>query len=103
MVPLPGTPSERWAVDATDTDAVLWSIAFDFSEIVLTFYSRATYYGTGFDTFEPTLGITSSGAIFFTNYNGLGDGTHIIGSTDMGQTWEDVGPFGQIDDDSGQT
>ena len=100
----PGTPSERWAVDATDPDAVASSsISFDFSGNSTPFYSSATYYGTGFDTFEPTLGITSSGAIFFTNYNGLGDGTHIIRSTDMGQTWEDVGPFGQIDDDSGQT
>ena len=100
----PGTPSERWSIDATDPEAIASSgLIFDFSGNSTPFYSSGTYYGTGFDTFEPTLGITSSGAIFFTNYNGLGDGTHIIRSTDMGQTWEDVGPFGQIDDDSGQT
>ena len=100
----PGTPAERWAVDATDAAAVLASnISADFSGNSTPFFSSATYYGTGFDTFEPTIGVTSSGAIFFTSWNGLGDGTHIIRSTDKGQTWEDVGPFGQIDEDSGQT
>ncbi|HJM87210.1 MAG TPA: hypothetical protein QF433_03215, partial [Candidatus Thalassarchaeaceae archaeon] len=56
-------------------------------------WSLGTYYGTGFDTFEPTIGVTSAGTIVFTNHNGLGMGTHIIRSQDQGQNWEDVGPF----------
>ena len=100
----PGTVAEPWAVDATDAAAVAAAnITANLTGGSTPFYSNGTYYGTGWDTFEPTIGITSSGAIFFTNYNGLGDGTHIIRSRDQGQTWEDVGPFGQIDDDSGQT
>ena len=67
------------------------------------FFAEGTYYSVGYTTFEPTLGITSSGAIFFTQFNGLGEGTHIIRSTDQGQTWVDVGPFNQIDEDIGQT
>ena len=67
------------------------------------FFAEGTYYSVGYTTFEPTLGITSSGAIFFTHFNGLGEGTHIIRSTDQGQTWVDVGPFNQIDEDIGQT
>ena len=60
----PGTPAERWAVDATDAAAVLASnISADFSGNSTPFFSSATYYGTGFDTFEPTIGETSSGAI----------------------------------------
>ena len=100
----PGNPINPWAIDATDPNAVLnANITPNLTGDNIPFYSAGTYYGTGWDTFEPTLGITSSGAIFFTNYNGLGDGTHIIRSQDQGQTWEDVGPFGQVDDDSGQT
>ena len=100
----PGTTSERWAVDATDPIAISnANITADFSGNSTPFFTSATYYGTGFDTFEPTIGVTSSGAIFFTSWNGLGDGTHIIRSIDKGQTWQDVGPFGQIDEDSGQT
>jgi len=100
----PGTVAEPWAVDATDAAAIAAAnITANLTGGSTPFYANGTYYGTGWDTFEPTIGITSSGAIFFTNYNGLGDGTHIIRSRDQGQTWEDVGPFGQIDDDSGQT
>lgn len=100
----PGNVSNPWAIDATNANAVTdANITSNLTGENMPFYANGTYYGTGWDTFEPTLGITSSGAIFFTNYNGLGDGTHIIRSKDQGQTWEDVGPFGQIDDDSGQT
>jgi len=66
------------------------------------FWTEGTYYGVGFDTFEPTLGITSSGAIFFTNYRGAGDGTHIIKGTEQGQVWTDVGPFNPVFPDTGQ-
>ena len=100
----PGTVSEPWAVDATDSAAVsAANITANLSENSTPYFANATYYGTGFDTFEPTIGVTSSGAIFFTSWNGLGDGTHIIRSRDQGQTWEDVGPFGTVDEDSGQT
>ena len=100
----PGTVSEPWAVDATDAVAVAAAnITANLSGNSTPYFANATYYGTGFDTFEPTIGVTSSGAIFFTSWNGLGDGTHIIRSRDQGQTWEDVGPFGTVDEDSGQT
>ncbi len=100
----PGSPGNPTTIDATNINAVEnANITINLTNGSTPFYSVGTYYGTGWDTFEPTLGITSSGAIFFTNYNGLGDGTHIIRSMDKGQTWEDVGPFGQVDDDSGQT
>ena len=100
----PGTIVEPWAVDATNAGAVsAANITADLTGNSTPYFANATYYGTGYDTFEPTIGVTSSGAIFFTQWNGLGDGTHIIRSRDNGQTWEDVGPFGQIDEDSGQT
>ena len=77
-----------------------WTNALDFSPDELNLsanmtpiWSLGTYYGTGFDTFEPTIGVTSSGTLVFTNWNGLGTGTHIIRSQDQGQTWEDVGPY----------
>ena len=62
----------------------------------IPFWANGTYYGTGFDTFEPTLGVLSDGSIVFTNYNGLTKGTQIIRSQDQGQTWENVGPFNQV-------
>ena len=66
------------------------------------FYANGTYFGIGFTTFEPTLGITNTGSIFFTNYRGTGDGTHIIKGTNYGQDWEDVGPFNPIFPTTGQ-
>jgi len=99
-----GSVNRPWTIDATNSFEVnSANLIFNLSGFNVPYYTSGTYYGTGWDTFEPTIGITSSGAIFFTNYNGLGDGTHIIRSRDQGQTWEDVGPFNQIDDDSGQT
>ncbi|MGY8701888.1 MAG: sialidase family protein [Candidatus Poseidoniales archaeon] len=66
------------------------------------FYANGTYFGIGFTTFEPTLGITSTGSMFFTNYRGTGDGTHIIKGTNYGQDWEDVGPFNPLFPTTGQ-
>lgn len=54
------------------------------------YWGQGTYYSIGVDTFEPTIGVTSTGALFMTSHNGLGVGTHIIRSQDQGQTWEDV-------------
>ena len=59
------------------------------------------YSGIGTTTFEPSIGVTKSGAIFMAslkrNINptaGMVDeGTHIIRGTDHGHTWKDVGPF----------
>ena len=99
-----GSVNNPWTIDATNPSEVKnANLTVNLSGFNVPYYTSGTYYGTGWDTFESTLGITSSGAIFFTNYNGLGDGTHIIRSKDQGQTWEDVGPFNQIDDDTGQT
>ena len=53
-------------------------------------HAVGTYYGIGTHTFEPTIGVTSTGALFMSSWNGLGEGTHIIRSQDQGQTWEDV-------------
>jgi len=101
----PGTVGSPSAIDATDSAAVAAAnITQNLTDGSTPFFTQGTYYGTGFDTFEPTIGVTGSGAIFFTNWNGLGDGTHIIRSRDQGQTWEDVGPFlGGGDGGSGQT
>lgn len=52
-----------------------------------------TYYSIDASTFEPTIGATSTGGIFMTNFRGLGSGTHIMGSMDQGQTWNDVTPL----------
>ncbi len=100
-----GTLANPWPVDATDSVAVLSSnITANLTGNNIPYFANATYYGTGFDTFEPTIGVTGSGAIFFTNWNGAGEGTHIIRSLDQGQSWEDVGPFlGGDEGGSGQT
>ncbi|MEC9332727.1 MAG: sialidase family protein [Candidatus Thermoplasmatota archaeon] len=101
----PGSLAEPWAIDATDPEAVLGSnITANLTGNNIPYFVNATYYGTGFDTFEPTIGVTGSGALFFTNWNGAGEGTHIIRSLDQGQSWEDVGPFlGGDEGGSGQT
>lgn len=42
-------------------------------------------------SFEPTIGITKSGALFMTTLNGIGPSIVLLHrSTDQGQTWEDV-------------
>ena len=58
------------------------------------FWANGTYYGIGTHTFEPTIGVTSSGALFITSHRGAGEGTHIFRSRDQAQTWEDVTPPG---------
>ena len=100
-----GTLFSPYPIDATNQTALDGAnLTVDLVGNNAPFFVNSTYYGTGFDTFEPTIGVTSSGAIFFTNFNGAGDGTHIIRSLDLGQTWEDVGPFLNGDEGgSGQT
>lgn len=50
--------------------------------------------GTGSSAFEPTLGVTSDGALFMSNLGGeLATGySSIVRSTDQGRSWEDVTP-----------
>lgn len=50
----------------------------------IPFYSQGTYYSTGYSTFEPTMGITSTDNIYFTSYgNGNGGSTAIVQCTNM--------------------
>ena len=50
----------------------------------LPFYSQGTYYATGYSTFEPTMGITSTDNIYFTSYgNGPAGSTAIVQCTNM--------------------
>lgn len=59
------------------------------------------YNGIGTTTFEPSIGITKSGALFMSSLkraiNPTGgqvdEGTHVIRGTDQGRTWKDMGPF----------
>lgn len=49
---------------------------------------------TGFPAFEPTIGVTSDGTLFMSNWGGqLGtDWTSVVRSQDRGATWTDVTP-----------
>lgn len=98
-----GGPEDPVAYDATNESALaLGNLSNVWTEMNRPVWSNGTYYGTGFDTFEPTLGILSDGTIVFTNYAGSGTGTHIIRSQDQGQTWENVGPFNPVYPATGQ-
>lgn len=61
-----------------------------------------TYYGIGDTTFEPTIGVTSTGGIHFSSFGGAGSGTMVYTSMDQGQTWTNMGPFNPILPDVGQ-
>ena len=51
----PGTVSAPWAVDAADAAALTAAnITANLSGNSTPYFTNATYYGTGFDTFEPT-------------------------------------------------
>ncbi len=54
--------------------------------------ATGTYYETGWSTFEPTIGSTSTGGIFTNSYAGLGSGALVLRSMDQGQSFEDVTP-----------
>ena len=50
----------------------------------IPFYSQGTYYGTGYSTFEPTMGITSTDNIYFSSYgNGPAGSTAIVQCSNM--------------------
>ena len=55
-----------------------------------------TYYGIGDTTFEPTIGVTSTGGIHFSSFGGAGSGTMVYTSMDQGQTWNNMGPFNPV-------
>ena len=61
-----------------------------------------TYYGIGDTTFEPTIGVTSTGGIHFSSYGGTGSGTMVYSSYDQGLTWVNNGPFNPVFPDVGQ-
>ena len=64
--------------------------------------AMGTYYGIGDTTFEPTIGVTSTGGIHYSSYGGTGTGTMVYTSMDQGQTWNNMGPFNPIIGDMGQ-
>jgi hypothetical protein len=66
------------------------------------FDTKGTYYGIGATTFEPTIGVTSTGGIHFSSYGGTGSGTMVYTSMDQGQTWNNMGPFNPVFPDVGQ-
>lgn len=88
--PIPGTTFYHFdgGIDAV-TNESMWS---NLNGSNVPFRANGTYYGIQTHTFEPTIGITSSGNIFMTSHRGAGDGTSIIRSTDYGQTWADMTP-----------
>ena len=60
------------------------------------FPALGTYYGIGDTTFEPTIGVTSTGGIHYSSFGGAGSGTMVYSSMDQGQTWTNMGPFNPI-------
>ena len=61
-----------------------------------------TYYGIGDTTFEPTIGVTSTGGIHYASFGGAGTGSMVYTSMDQGQTWTNMGPFNPVLPDVGQ-
>ena len=56
-----GSVEYPYAVDATDPSEIKnANLTVNFSGFNVPYYTSGTYYGTGWDTFEPTIGITSS-------------------------------------------
>lgn len=66
--------------------------------------ATGTYFGIGDTTFEPTIGVTSTGGVHFSSFGGAGRGTMVFTSLDQGQTWTNMGPFNPVfpSDDLGQ-
>lgn len=74
-VPSPAPAGTHVVGDLADLDPVV-------GRVLSTAQGAAVY--TGFETFEPTLGITPSGAIFMSRI-----GSWVVRSLDGGATWED--------------
>jgi hypothetical protein len=92
-----------WYHYAGGLDANNKSIGFDNLTGNNTPYAAiGTYFGIGDTTFEPTIGVTSTGGIHFSSYGGTGSGTMVYTSLDQGQTWTNMGPFNPILPDIGQ-
>ena len=64
--------------------------------------ASGTYYGIGDTTFEPTIGVTSTGGIHYASFGGAGRGSMVYTSMDQGQTWTNMGPFSPLLPDLGQ-
>ncbi|MEJ6530047.1 MAG: hypothetical protein QNL81_00540, partial [Euryarchaeota archaeon] len=64
--------------------------------------ASGTYYGIGDTTFEPTIGVTSTGGIHYASFGGAGRGSMVYTSMDQGQTWTNMGPFNPVLPDIGQ-
>ena len=78
-------PSNVWyhykgGIDATDQEAVsAANLTANLSGNNLPFWTDGTYYGIGFSTFEPTIGITSADNLFITSWgNGPAGSTAIV-------------------------
>ena len=92
-----------WYHYAGGLDANNKSIGFDNLTGNNTPYAAiGTYFGIGDTTFEPTIGVTSTGGIHFSSYGGSGSGTMVYTSLDQGQSWTNMGPFNPILPDIGQ-
>ncbi len=90
-----GTPATTYYHYDGGMDATKANDTLDLVDNNIPLRAHGSYYGIGTTTFEPTIGVTSTGSLFMTNHNGLGVGTHIIRSQDKGQSWEDMGPINQ--------
>jgi len=108
----PSTPTTTGAMGVTNLPAVPPSTVFHLASGKALDLSLLTgnntplravggYNGIGTNTFEPSIGVTKSGAIFMAslkrNINPtagqVDEGTHVIRGTDGGKTWKDMGPF----------
>ena len=92
---LPSTTT--WYHYSGGVNATNASIGFDNLTGNSTPYpALGTYYGIGDTTFEPTIGITSTGGIHYASFGGAGSGTMVYTSMDQGQTWNNMGPFNPV-------
>jgi hypothetical protein len=94
--PIPITTFYHYA----NSVSALNSTFTDFEYPNMPMYAHGTYYSTDVPTFEPTIGVTTSGALFMTAWNqGQGGATAIIKCTGIREMansseylCEDVGP-----------
>ena len=95
-VPIPGTTFYHYANSMSALNATF----DDFTGTNVPLFAKGTYYSMGITTFEPTLGVTSSGALYMTAWNqGQNGATAIVKCTGIREMTniseylcEDVGP-----------